>query len=363
MPNRFVTEDSGADELSGLNLLVDNTLGREKMKYLKLTGLSFWITCLIGTFATVTAVQAQQGGAGATEGGLLEEIIVTTRKREETLLDIPVSITAWGADELDRSGAIGLQDFSVRTPGFSYHDQAGQIPGRYNTALRFRGMDTNQSAPSQQIGTAFMDGVYIPTGVGSIGFENIERIEIIRGPQSAVFGRSTFAGAVNYVTRKPGNELGGRVRAMLAQDQTYDLSMSVEGPIVKDKLAYRVTARGYGTGGQYDSATDGGALGEEETYALQGELAWTPTSSLALRFRTFYSEDSDGAPNGIFLGGAASNRGKGPNLHNCFSDGITDDDGIITDFFCGEVPEVDTDRFTRSNTTLDPFLVKQFTSD
>jgi len=336
------------------------------MKRLKLTGMACWTAWILGVLAVTGNAQAQQEqskpNSGAS-GAAMDEMIVSTRKRDETLLDVPVSITAWGADEIDRSGAINLQDFSVRTPGFSYSDQAGQIPGRYNTALRFRGMDTNQSAPSQQIGTAFMDGVYIPTGVGSIGFEDVERIEIIRGPQSAVFGRSTFAGAVNYVTRKPGNEFAGRVSALLAGDETYDLSAAVEGPLITDKLAYRVTARGYGTGGQYSSATDGGSLGAEKTFALQGELAFTPVDSLELRFRTFFSKDSDGAPAAIFLGGAASNRGAGPNLHNCFSDGITVDDGKTTDFFCGELPKVNVDTFTNSNTTLDPFLLDQFTSD
>jgi iron complex outermembrane receptor protein len=300
----------------------------------------------------------EQPGAQA-----LEEVIVTARKREEILRDIPVAITAWQFDEIEASGARNLQDLSVRTPGFKFHEQAGQIPGRYNTAVRFRGMDTNQSAPSQQLGTVFVDGVYVSNGVSSLGFENIERVEIIKGPQSAVFGRSTFAGAVNYVTRTPGFEFGGTASATFEEDETYDLSVSLEGPIVAERLAYRVSLRGYGTGGQYTSVTDGGELGDEETRAAQGELYFKASDNLAFKLFTLYAEDSDGPSDGIFLGGANSQRGTGPNFHNCFALHPEFDQPGVSDYFCGEIPDFSADGLTRSNTQLDQFLLDLFTAD
>lgn len=130
----------------------------------------------------------------------IEEIVVTARKRAESLLEVPVSITAFSSTQLDRGGFTSLEDLSFKTAGLHFNKQGGQIPGRFNTAVRFRGMDTNQLAASQQLGTVFMDGVYVSQGIAGIDFSTIDRVEIIKGPQSATYGRSTFAGAVNYVT-------------------------------------------------------------------------------------------------------------------------------------------------------------------
>jgi iron complex outermembrane receptor protein len=297
------------------------------------------------------------------QGTVLEEITITARKRDESLQDIPMAVSAWSATELDRAMAINFEDVAKRTPGVQFSDQANQIPGRYNTSIRFRGMDTNQRAASQQTGSAFIDGVYTSTGVSSIGFEDIERIEIVRGPQSALFGRSTFGGAVNYITKTPSTEeYSGRVSALIAQDGTYDVSLAHEGPIVEDKLAYRLSVRGFGTDGQYTSNADGGALGREQTESIQGVLYATPTENFSARFRFFYSEDDDGAPAAISLGGVNSNRAQGPSFHNCFATIPGLSDQVESDYFCGAIPVVDADGFATGNTSLNEFEIEQFTA-
>ena len=165
---------------------------------------SIALAVAVGAVAYTSAPQA-----AAQQASALEEIVVTARKREESLVDIPVAITAFSAEQLIRGGFTSLQDLSFQTAGFHFHKQGGQIPGRFSSRVRFRGMNTNANPPSQQVGTVFLDGVYISDGVTSIDFSNIERVEIIKGPQSATFGRSTFAGAVNYVSKTPGFEQGG----------------------------------------------------------------------------------------------------------------------------------------------------------
>ena len=158
--------------------------------------LSIALAVAVGAVAWGTAPQA-----AAQEASELEEIIVTARKREEALADIPIAITAFSAEQLIRGGFTTLQDLSFQTAGMHFHKQGGQIPGRFSSRVRFRGMNSNANPPSQQVGTVFLDGVYVSDGITSIDFSNIERVEIIKGPQSATFGRSTFAGAVNYVTK------------------------------------------------------------------------------------------------------------------------------------------------------------------
>ncbi len=312
------------------------------------------LTVGAGTFFLLPALHAQQGEA-------LDEIIVTARKREETLTEIPMAITAFSAEQLERGGFTGLQDLSFQTAGMQFHKQGGQIPGRFNTAVRFRGMDTNQRAASQQVGTVFLDGVYMSEGVAGIDFSNIERVEIIKGPQSATFGRSTFGGAVNYVSKTPGFEYAGRVTADIAQYGGRDVTISHEGPLVGDQLAYRVSARLYGTDGQYVSNADGGALGAESTETVQAVLQWVPGGNFSARFRYLWSHDDDGPAAGMLLGTAFSARGNAVGVSanagpNCYSDGVTSasDPDTPSDYFCGALPIVDVDSFIAPNTAISP---------
>lgn len=285
-----------------------------------------------------------------------EEMTITARKKTESIADSPLAISAFDTDELDRSGVLSLEELTLFAPGVQFQNQAVAIPGRYNSAVRFRGMATNLSQPSQQIGTVFVDGIWVSGSVFGLGFDDVERVEIIRGPQSALFGRSTFGGAVNYITRTPGNAYAGRLSASLADYGGYDVNFSHEGPLVDDQLYYRINLRGFGTDGQYNSSTDGGDLGRERTNSLTGTLYWTPTESLDLRLRTYFGEDDDGPPNGTMLGGPLSRRGDGPDTYNCFATGGLDPMTANRDFVCGEIPVPDLNQLIASNTSLDPGL-------
>ncbi len=285
-----------------------------------------------------------------------EEMIVTARKRGESLIDVPLALSVLPEDELDRMGAVSLEDVTLMTPGVQFQNQAVAIPGRYNSAVRFRGMATNLSQPSQQIGTVFVDGIWVSGSLFGLGFDDVERVEIIRGPQSALFGRSTFGGAVNYITRTPGNEYSGRLSGEIAEWGSYDLSMSHEGPIIEDELFYRASFRGFGTDGQYNSATDGGDLGQESTQSFSGTLYWTPNENLSFKLRGNISEDDDGPPDGTMLGGPLSRRGDGPSIYNCFANGGLNPVTANRDFACGEIPQMNLSNLIASNTNLDPGL-------
>lgn len=231
------------------------------------------------------------------------EILVTARKRTESLLDSPVAITAYSQQAIQAAGFTNLADVSLQTAGFQFSNQGGQEPGRYNTQLRFRGMNTSQFSPSFATGALFVDGVYVLNGGTSVSLLDIERIEVIKGPQSAYFGRNTFGGAVNFITRTPSlDRLGGQVDALASARGRFDLQALVEGPLVRDKIGLSVGGRLYDKRGHY-VATDGGRLGNEQTWALSSQLYVKPSDSFSARFRAFYSEDDDGAPAGGFIDG------------------------------------------------------------
>jgi iron complex outermembrane recepter protein len=192
----------------------------------------------------------------------LEEIVVTARKREESLQEIPLAISVFSADDIDRSGFKGLEELSLQVAGLQYIDQGGQRPGRFNPAIRFRGMNVNSNIPTFQLGALFVDGIYVLGSTHSIPLDDLERVEVIKGPQAAYFGRNTFGGAVNYITKNPSTEeFSGKIQASGATYNEFDVSGSIEGPLVEGKVAARIGARLYSRGGMW-TASDGGDLGE-----------------------------------------------------------------------------------------------------
>ncbi|MBT7449183.1 MAG: TonB-dependent receptor, partial [Rhodospirillaceae bacterium] len=290
----------------------------------------------------------------------LEEIVVTARKRSESLQEIPVAITAFSSQQMEAIGAPNLVDLAKFTPGLQFNEQGVQEPGRVYTAIRFRGLGSELKEPFAQTGSAFLDGIYMPGGVSSMGNENFERIEVVKGPSSAWLGRSTFAGAVNFITKTPSTtEYSGRASTRFAEDGTYDVTFSHEGPLVEDKLAYRAFVRGYGTDGQY-SASDGGDLGAERTDTMMGTLYATPNDDLTIKLHAIYSKDNDSSPAQAFISGPLGLRGNNTaNLTNCLATrtaGQTRANGLpLTDWVCGEIPEVAS--IIDSSTALSPDLI------
>lgn len=328
-------------------------------------------TALLGALAltaapSTTAAQSVGEAPAAAPGIGVEEIVVTARKRAEAFVDVPVAVTAWSRQQMEHAGIDDLRDITLRTPGVSYREQAGTIVGRHKTAVRFRGMDTNQPVPSQQVGTVFLDGIYVASGVQSLDLSALERVEVIKGPQSAIFGRSTFGGAINYVTRNPGNEFEGRISADFAQDTTYDVALALEGPILDELLAFRVSLRGFGTDGQYVSQADGGRLGDESTRSANLVLYSEPLDNLSIKFRAFYAEDKDGPADGIFIGSDVANFGAGPALANC--NDLDPSRTGVTDYFCGNIDDIirsrgfDWDALASSNTIVSPAAAAIFGS-
>lgn len=168
--------------------------------------------------------------------GRIEEIKVTARKVEENIQDVPIAVSAYTAEDMARRSFRELEDVALATAGFSFEDYGGGygVPViRGGSQLRIQDLDATTSV--------YLDGIYLPRqytiDVGTLGFD---RIEVVKGPQSALFGRNAFLGAVNYVSRRPGDELGLRVEGTAGSDERYDISGEVSGPLFGEKLRARV---------------------------------------------------------------------------------------------------------------------------
>ena len=280
--------------------------------------------------APLLAPVAVAQDAGAQNELIIEEIIVTSRKREESLLEVPLTVTAFGAKDIAEMGLDELPDIVDFSPGFHYAEHSVGRGGRFNRRLIFRGMNPRTDRQTRQGATVFIDGAPIlGSEIGST--ENYERIEVIKGPQSAYFGRSTFSGAINAVTKTPGNEWAGRVTLEAARFGTSDVGVQVEGPLVEDKLSFRLSGRQYDTEGPYrNSANRTGYLGAESTRDFSLSLYATPNDRFSAKLRIHVWKDDDGPSVGV-----AINRPDNPELFNCTLTGGAAGGGA---WLCGEVP-------------------------
>ncbi len=263
-----------------------------KPQYAALSALA-----LVGSVAASNTAVAQQGAASAADAGL-EEIIVTARKRDENLQDVPISITAFTADSIEQRGIESVYDIAKLTPNLSFNQTYGRVFDR----PVIRGM-------SQVLGdrtvSFVVDGVYI-AGNMSADLDDLEQVEVLKGPQAANFGRGSLAGVISYRTRRPSNEWRGGASVSGGDDSYVEASGNISGPIISDKLAFKLGARYYDYDGQYTGrSTDGSEvqLGAENTKRVSGALLWQPTENIDVSVRAFVSQNTDGLYNNIIFKG------------------------------------------------------------
>jgi outer membrane receptor protein involved in Fe transport len=265
-------------------------------RYARSALVSLAVATALGQFSTRAAAQQ------------LEEIIVTARKTAETLQSAPVAVSAFTARAIQEKGLVSINDVAQFTPGLSF----SQAFGRTTDRPVIRGQ-SNVLAGVQfgvESGTAyFVDGVYFPGDIQAIDFNSLERIEVVKGPQSALYGRNTYAGAINFITRPPGDDVEANVRATLAQHGEQDYAFGVGSSFFGSTLGVRLNARSYEYDGEYKNTLTGREVGDESTKSVSLATYWDPVDNFKLQATGFYREDDDG-PLALFLQGASAN--------NCF---------------------------------------------
>ena len=253
----------------------------------------FWkgLTATLGlAAAAATPGQAQAQVSNVSAVPDLEEIVVTARRREESLIDVPVAITVMNTDFIEQNNVLDTWDLFAETPGVDYLE----IGGRINARTTIRGVAPPGQAALSQKSTVFVDGVPIVGSNGSIQFVDLERVEVLRGPQSAAFGRATFAGAINYVTRDPGDEFSGKVQATYSDQNRAILGASFDGPIT-DTLGFTLDVFEEDFDGPDGwITTDGYKVGATNTRHFSGKLKFTPNDFFDMELTASYTEQDDG---------------------------------------------------------------------
>jgi iron complex outermembrane receptor protein len=229
------------------------------------------------------------------EGGS-KEILVTARKREERLIDVPISLAAFNAEAIQQQGISDLQRLADRTPGLFFTNTVSGTGRSDRSQPQFiiRGM--TPSASNTPTTTIFIDGAPFTTGqIG--GLDDLERVEVLYGPQSAYFGRQVFAGAINYITRDPSDSPRAKVSALVGSRNYFDVRGSVEGAITS-WLSARLSLRKYSRDGSYKNEAAPGAgfgtLGDQSTESLTANIVLTPFDGLRIKGTFMAWKDRDG---------------------------------------------------------------------
>ena len=220
------------------------------------------------------------------QSGQLEEVIVTSTYREESLQDIPIAVTALSGDLMAREDIVDLTGISLNTPNFSFTEFA---PGQTVPVMRGIGSADDGAGLDNSI-AIFLDGVYIGRGAGN-NFEmfDLERVEVVRGPQGTLFGRNAIGGAVVIKTKKPTDEFEGKVALTAGNYGIFRAQGYVSGPL-GDNLNGRLVASTRQHDGFVDNAVLGTELQDEDNMSFRGQLLWTGENSEWL-LSADYSED------------------------------------------------------------------------
>ncbi len=218
-------------------------------------------------------------------------------------------------------------------------------------------VDTRSSLAHLQPTALFIDGVFALDGANVINIQDLERVEIIKGPQSAFFGRNTFAGAINYITKTPSLEdFEMEVDASAETYDQFETSLMASIPIVDGKWALQVNTRLYSRGGQW-TATDGGKLGSESSSSISGVVYGERSDRLSVKLRAYYQKDNDGPAARAFISGQMADRCSGKSVQGLDNDGNSTT--LTPQFFiCGKLPELGAPgtRPISSETSLRPSL-------
>ncbi len=251
------------------------------MSLIKLGTLLRTTTYLTLIAATGLPLHHAQAADAADAASVLGEIVVTARKREESLQLVPVSVTAISAANLEAKSLTTLRDVGQFTPNFSFssHGQGGSSAG----LIYIRGIGQSDPHLTNEPGVGiYLDGVYFGRMQGlDLDMMDLERIEILRGPQGTLFGKNTIGGAVNIVSAKPSNDFAARAQITTGRYDRIDATASVNLPVVEDRLAVRLSGSTRNRDG-FGERMNGEDMGDVDSLSGRASILITPNENLEL---------------------------------------------------------------------------------
>lgn len=240
-------------------------------------------------FATTTPqlVWAQVPQLTTTPTMALEEVIVTARKREQSLQDVSVAVTALSEADLRANQIRNSSDLTAMVPSLNY--QKGSNPRQSSFSIRGIGTQSYSIGVEPSV-SSMVDGVVMGRSLQAfVQLMDVERIEVLRGPQGTLFGKNSTAGVVHIVTQNPSEEFEAEVQGAFEEGEEYRGGFNVSGPIT-DNLAFRLAGSYTDTDGWIENVNNGDEYNGGNEYTVRGKLRWTPSDVLEFKWSSDYSD-------------------------------------------------------------------------
>ena len=248
---------------------------------------------LLGMLPVFGAAQIDSGDSRAGAEITLEEIVVTARKRTEDLQSTPISIRAFSGEDLEARGVDRMDDLANYVPNMTFQNSPGHSGSNSAAAVYVRGIGQQDFVPTVDPGVGiYIDGVYVARSLGAVlDVLDIERIEVLRGPQGTLFGRNTTGGAINIITQAPGDAFAGGVDVKLGSDQRQDVRLSGNLPL-SDNSGVRFSVARLSQDGYVHRMADDVSLGDDDTLTGRLRFYGELTDRLSLDFSVDFSPRS-----------------------------------------------------------------------
>ncbi|MEJ8567713.1 TonB-dependent receptor [Elongatibacter sediminis] len=290
-------------------------------KLLQVSSLLVW-----GMAAGVPSLQAQD------DGFVLEEVIVTARKREENLQSTPLAISAFTEKELEYRQIESTDRLGDITPNLTFDSVSPSSASSSAAQIFIRGIGQVDFTPVTDPGVGlYIDGIYMARSVGNVlDFLDVERIEVLRGPQGTLFGRNTIGGAVAVYSKRPDETPSASVKVQVGDDDMFYVTAKANLP-VSDNVLTNLAVATRNRDGYVTRVHDGIDLGDDDSQSVRGSVLWTPREDLEVYF-TFDGTRirENGAPSvsgGVNDKGAFATFGNGL-LDSCSAVNINPDFGV-----------------------------------
>lgn len=237
---------------------------------------------------TAVAQTAERSSSESAQAFQVDEVIVTARKQSERLSDIPLAITAFSSEDIQNAGIQDLNDIARLTPGLNFTS----VIGEFLPTPIIRGVAQTDLFGSDPNVAVFIDGVY--TGAReALNFAqaDIERIEVVKGPQSALYGRNAFGGAINIISKRPDNKFSGRGELTYGSNGRFAVLGSASIPLIQDVLAIKLTGSHSKYDGSHHNTAGGSDLGGYTYRTFQSTARFTPNPITEIVGGVYYSRD------------------------------------------------------------------------
>lgn len=258
----------------------------------------FIVSCCLFCIGNITVAAEQDNSAEAEKNSpqVFETITVTARKREESLQDTPIAISAFSGDSLEYRGVTNIGDIAPFTTNLSFQNNPSFGGASNSAAIYIRGIGQKEFLPTVDPGVGlYVDGVYVARSIGGImDLIDVERVEVLKGPQGTLFGRNTIGGAINIITKKPSEESEGKISVTIGTDSRLDIKGSFDIPL-SDTLFSKFTVASMSQDG-YVIRDDGIDLGDDDSLAFRAAFRSIPTDDLEINFIIESNRDRENGP-------------------------------------------------------------------